>query len=84
MTWFQFYNKLAWEPSIFTPAVYLCWVVNYDFCYFSLNLESQSQTKNIPLVLPSFPVKIWGKSVKGFLSFDRTRRQTEITTFLYI
>ena len=27
---------------------------------------------NIPMVLPSSPTKIWGKSVIGFLSYDRT------------
>ena len=39
--------------------------------------------------LTSSPIKIWGKSVQGFLSYDRTNkqtpRQTEITTlYLYI
>ena len=28
-----------------------------------LNLESQNQAKNIPVGLPSSPIKIWGKSV---------------------
>ena len=43
--------------------------------------------KNIPVVLPSSPLKILEKSVKGFMSYDRTSkqtdRQTELTT-LYI
>ena len=26
--------------------------------------------------LQSFPIKIWGKSVQGFLSYDRTTKQT--------
>ena len=25
------------------------------------NLESQNQAKNIPVVIPSSPIKIWGK-----------------------
>ena len=36
-----------------------------------LNLESQNQTKNIPVGLSSSPIKIWDKSVQGFLSYDR-------------
>ena len=28
-----------------------------------LNLESQSQAENIPVGLPSSPIKNWGKSV---------------------
>ena len=48
-----------------------------------LNLESQNKAKNIPVILSSLPIKIWGKSVQGFLSYDRTHKQTEITT-LYI
>ena len=31
-------------------------------------LESQNQAKNIIVALQSYPIKIWGKSVKGFLS----------------
>ena len=37
-----------------------------------LNLEFQNQAKNIPVVLPRSPIKIWGKSVQGLLSYDRT------------
>ena len=52
-----------------------------------LKLESQNQAKNVPGGLPSSPIKINGKSVQGFLSYDRTNkqtdRQTEITT-LYL
>ena len=48
------------------------------------NLESQNPAKNIPFGLPSSPIKMWGKSVQGFLSYDQTNkqtnRQTEITT----
>ena len=35
-----------------------------------LNLESHNQAKNIPVALLSSPIKIWGKSVQGFLSYD--------------
>ena len=51
------------------------------------HLRISEQAKNIPVALPSFPVKIRGKSVQGFLSYDRknkhtkTDRKTEITTF---
>ena len=48
-----------------------------DFSKVShLNLESQNYFKNIPVVLPSTLIKIWGKSVKRFLSYDRTYKQT--------
>ena len=35
------------------------------------------------MILPNSPIKILGNSVKEFLSYDRTNKQTEITT-LYI
>ena len=41
-----------------------------------LNLEFKKKVKNIPVDLPSYPIKIWGKSVKGFLSYDLTNKQT--------
>ena len=60
-------------------------VLNDDFSYFypakvdPLKLESQ----NIPVVLPSTPTKIWGKSVQVLKSYDltyiQTNTQTEIT-----
>ena len=45
-----------------------------------LNLEFQNQAMNIPVVLPSSSIHIWGKLVKGFLSYDQTCKQTEIAT----
>ena len=45
-----------------------------------LNLESQNQAKNISVGLPISPIKIWGKSVQGFLSYDRTNKQTDWQT----
>ena len=56
-----------------------------------LNFSSQKQTKNISVVLPSSPIKIWGKSVKRFLSYDRTCIKTfrlidvhtDILTYLF-
>ena len=60
--------------SYFGPTIYQSFVVNYDINYFPLkggplNLTSQI-AMNIPVVLPSYPIKIWGKSVKVFLSYD--------------
>ena len=74
--------KLVLPRSLkFTPAVY----PHYnDFTgklnFHLLNQESQSQAKNIPVVLPSSPIKIRGKSVKGFLSYDRTNKQPDRQT----
>ena len=49
-----------------------------------LNLESQNQAKNILVGLPSSLIKIWGKSIQEFLSYDWTNihndMQTENTT----
>ena len=39
-----------------------------------LNLESQNQAENIPGVSRVPQSKIGGKSVRGFLSYDRTNR----------
>ena len=40
-----------------------------------LNLEFLNQAKNVPVVLPSSPIKIQGKSANGFISYDRTDKQ---------
>ena len=49
-----------------------------------LNLDSQNQANNIPVVLPSFPIEI-GKSVRGFMSYDRIYEQTNrADNFMYI
>jgi len=58
---------LAWEPS-FT------W--NLTFRYE--NKPTKLQT--IPVVPPSFPIKIWGKSVKGvpvLCSYNQANRETD-------
>ena len=51
-----------------------------------LKLKLWNRVKNIPLVLPSFLIKIWGKSVKGFMFYDRAHkqndRQKEITNYM--
>ena len=63
---------LASEPRevIVSPTDYPRFVVNYD----QLKLESQNQAKNIPMGLLSSPIKIFGKSVTGCLSYDRTKK----------
>ena len=47
-------NPALHRGVIVSPTDYTRFVVNYDH----LNLESQNQAKNIPVVLPSFPIKI--------------------------
>jgi len=44
------------------------------------HLVSQNQAKNIPVALPSSLIKIFGKSVQGFLSYDQTNKQTDTQT----
>ena len=46
----------------------------------SLNLESWNQDKNILVGLPSSTITVGGKSVKGFLSYDRTNKQIDTMT----
>ena len=47
-----------------------------------LNLELFNQTENIPMVLRSSPIQIWGKSVKGFISCEHIL--TEIILYTYL
>ena len=63
----HFYYKLAWEPSAaqFTKSYprRLHAQIRFYRDFFSikvdpLNLESQNQARNIPMGLPSFPIKI--------------------------
>jgi len=49
------------------------WNIN-KICTTFFNFKNQD--KNIPMVLPSSPIKIWGESVKGIISYDRTYKQT--------
>ena len=56
--------------------------LNFAFKVDALNLETINQAKNISTGLPSSPIKIWGKSVQEFLSYDlwadkKTGRQTK-------
>ena len=41
------------------------------------NLESQNQAENISVVLPSAPIKVLDGSIEGFMSYDRTYKQTD-------
>ena len=62
----------------FTPRL----VVNFDFSFSPMevdlpNLESQNQAENISVVLPSAPIKVLDGSIKGFMNYDRTYKQTD-------
>ena len=52
--------------------------LNFRIKVDSLNLESQNQAKNISVVHPSSPIKIWDKSVtRGYwVMIGQTNRQT--------
>ena len=63
--WENIYRTIAWEPSV--PRVL---IVTPD----PVNIESQNQAKNIPVGLPSSPIKI-----PELWSEKQTDRQTEIT-----
>ena len=71
-------STIAWEPSVAqgTHSYSRCLPARGRKLRFSLffpikvdpiNLESQNQAKNIPVVLPSSPIKTWGKLVQGFI-----------------
>ena len=78
----NFFTSLGTQPNF--AQVRFKWLFSYFSLYVDpLNLESQNQAENIPLLLPSSPIKVWGRSVKGFLSYD-TNKETEITTCRYI
>ena len=87
-----FINKLAWEPSVvhvtlvdYPHLVDFTRKLTFATKVDPLNWDSQAQTNNIPLALPSSPIKIWGKSVYGIKSYDRTYKQTNRQTdILYI
>ena len=52
-----------------------------QFKFNQLNLEYSNQAKNIPVGLPSSPIKL----VKRFTSYDRTYKQTNRDYyFIYI
>ena len=42
---------------------------------FKSTNSAKNQNKNISVVLPSSSINIWGKSVTGFMSYDRTNIQ---------
>ena len=88
---YALYNILAWEPSAAQvthsyfyrlPALKrFYWETKFSPINVDPpNLESQNQTKNISVGLPSSPIKIWGKSVQGFLSYDRTNKKKQKKT----
>ena len=73
--------RLTWEPSAAqllkgTHAVYPHlndFTGKLIFCY-----KNQNQTKNIPVGLPSSPIKIWGKSVRGsWVMIGQTNKQKD-------
>ena len=68
-------------PSFFSSFLYK---VNP----LKLALPDLAKKKNITMVLLNSPIKIRGKSVKGFMSYDLADRQTdreiETTTFIYV
>jgi len=76
---------LAWEPSIVQDTQSysrrLPALGRKLRFYFFLCKSRPTQLRILKqVVLSSSPIKIWGKSVKWLLSYDRTYKQTEIST----
>ena len=56
-------------------------LIIYIFIYLEHSLKKFScsnQAKNIPIIRPCSQIKIWGKSVQCFLSYDRTIISTSL------
>ena len=72
-----------WPETMF-PSFFSSF--RYKVNPFKLTLPDLA--KNITMVLLNSPIKIRGKSVKGFMSYDLADRQTdreiETTTFIYV
>ena len=76
-----FYYWLAWLLKV-TPTVY----PHLNDFTGKLNF-SKPWAKNNLVGLPSFPIKIWGKSINGFLSYDPINNQTDkqkLQLYIYI
>ena len=56
----QIMKLLAWKPSF-------AWKLNFSY---------KNTTKNIPVVPPSFPIKMLCNLVKGFIFYDLPYKQT--------
>ena len=68
---------LAREPSFNSPMSKITVLAIFLLKVNPLNLDSQTQAKYILVFLSSSPIEFWGKSVKGFLSYDGTNKQTD-------
>jgi len=77
------YYKLVWEPSVDQvthsyshriPALGLKITILAIFPFSSQPTQLRIQANNISVVLPSSSIKIGGKSVKWFPSYDRTNK----------
>ena len=73
---YYFIDILVWEPCVARgthsysrclPALGWFFTEKQNFRYSLPNLFRISKAKTIPVAFPSSPIKIWGKSVKGFL-----------------
>ena len=78
------YYVLAWKPGAaqVTHSYYRHLPAlgrNYIFAIKvnPIDLKLCNQAKNIPMGLPSSPIKMLGKSVQGFRNYDRTYKQAD-------
>ena len=75
-----FIHILSWKPSVAHRLPAPCHKLRF-YLFLTLKVDplilvSQNQAKNILVILPSLPIKFWSKSVSGFLSYERTSKQT--------
>ena len=76
----NFIDKLEEAGTCSAPQVTKSYSAVYP--HFSDFLQLKL-THSIPMGLLNSPIKIWGKSVQGFLSYDWTNRQTDIKLYKY-
>jgi len=75
-------NPALPKVLIVTPAVYPHFVDFSGKLFFAIKVDSLNidlpvrPARNIPVVLPSSQIKIYGKLVQGFMSYDLKNKQT--------
>ncbi len=64
---------------------YLFLIANWKHLFVCYKDQPTTELFNfLTVVLLSYPLKIWGKLVQGFLSYDRTSIQTTYISTLYV
>ena len=74
-----FINKYMSEELYYKDYI-LAWKPSFNLELNSFHFEFLNQAKNIPVVLPSFQIKILTKLFMGFMRYDQTNKQRLLST----